>query len=159
MQEEIKFRVWDRQTKKMLYPTLVTIDSVNKQIHFPYLGTNHMFDLRDIQRYTGVKDKNGKEIYDGDILRVHRLKRPDLKEKVDYNVLPWPEDHWYDCVEIAWVHWCDMTCQYLQDYDYRRYDDIYPLDTGQDHRYEIVGNVVENPELLDGYVYNPARTI
>ena len=112
---EIKFRAWDDQQTCMIYPNQ---GIVNNMQSWEIL---QRFDI--VMQHTGLKDKNGTEIYEGDIVQAyytHKLKGGIFEIRYlerSFSMTQNKEDTELDCV---WFHIC-----------------------------EVIGNIYENPELLN----------
>lgn len=62
MNREIKFRVWDSQDNRMILSPHLSVNAGE-------LMPNYHYEI--LMQYTGLKDKNGKEIYENDIVKLY----------------------------------------------------------------------------------------
>jgi hypothetical protein len=135
---EIKFRAWDKITKRIYNVRMIDFDANGKpdwirlidwvQISedtWDYDFPEKRFDEYELMQYTGLKDKNGKEIFEGDILQF---------EFEGENILTCPVS-WEKNLSM-WK--CGISLVTILP------EDLFVENT----TYEIVGNIYENPELL-----------
>ena len=120
---EIKFRAWIKELNEIR--EVEYINFWKKMISFPnkfckeyYLNAD--FDEIELMQYTGLKDKNNEEIYEGDIVTLHNNK---------YKVI-------FNTEEARFV---------LRDDEFEM---NIPFTNNNNERMEVLGNVYENPELL-----------
>ena len=117
----IKFRAFD--DGKMIYPT----GALSKLKRF----INVIREDAIIMQFTGLHDKNGKEIYEGDILNVGENLVCEIVY-VDKNVEDYGDE--IHCAFHAKVYIHNKTI---------------PLDSYLKNNCEIIGSIHENPELLE----------
>ena len=119
---EIKFRAWDKENEKMMKVSSLHLE--NKEISVKENGTFRLFRMQDLMQYTGLKDKNNKEIYEGDILFFR-------DENTKYVVV------WQDAAFI------------IKSIEIRKYSEEMCWLDDIEICCEIVGNIYENKNLLE----------
>ena len=127
---EIKFRAWDKK-EKLLHTGIDWLDiGLDGKIYNMQISEGLEETERYIlMQYTGLKDKNGKEIYEGDIL--------------------FSKKSWYGCDMEYVVFWHNKeACFFLDNKKYMEFP--MPLSVSNpDGCGEVIGNIYENPELLE----------
>jgi uncharacterized phage protein (TIGR01671 family) len=134
---EIKFRAWDKQQKAMLHMPLNSNFGISR--FFGFLTDNHI-----VMQYTGLKDKNGKEIYEGDKFKKQVLLCPDGISSA-HNIA-----YWLD-VECEVVFFNGSFCGEWKIKNAKKYNAIFSNRQGYAEilSIEVIGNKYENPELLE----------
>lgn len=131
---EIKFRAWDKKTKTMR--DVIRIDFTRKQVELePSPLIRNIVDVVLMQD-TGLKDKNGERILEGDIVRL--LCQENRGEWKDFEV-------------VGKVVFAPEFLQFLVA-DKTGYIEITNNENYEILEVEVLGNVFENPELLESEV-------
>jgi uncharacterized phage protein (TIGR01671 family) len=129
---EIKFRAWDEEKQK--YIPNVIMNMHGDTFHYDFDKKDYFGCDVIIEQYTGLKDENGVEIYEGDILlsqaytdKPHSQK---AKSKRFHVVVKWDNKNakFYSCRNNIDI------------YRYGQWGDFFDV--------RIVGNIHENKELL-----------
>lgn len=130
-----KFRVWDKEGNRMILPKyLYSIDLLKEQVtertkcNYTFSLHSIPFDKVEFMQSTGLKDKNGKEIFEGDVLAI------ETDEGVTNLKVFWDEKHALFMFESKKYNEKDLLAELVE-------DNTYP--------FEIIGNIYENKELLD----------
>jgi uncharacterized phage protein (TIGR01671 family) len=121
MMREIKFRAFNTIVSRMQYFNLQDIEKQKGSIQWHILK---------IMQYTGLKDREGKEIYEGDIVKFKHNVYDSIEGKNFIETLIFKQPVIYDKEKAQ------FTFKYQERYKIKlKYT-------------EIIGNIYDNPELL-----------
>lgn len=130
---EIKFRAWDNRSKKWLcgyeYPNLGGFNLLGETVLLGewsgvldrFLMGRDGYEPEDLiaMQYTGLEDKNGKEIYEGDIVKSEQWNPSTYQICFNRGAFYIAKENRYEVADI----------KYVEDF-------------------EIIGNIYENPDLI-----------
>jgi hypothetical protein len=135
----IKFRAWDTEFKKMFHDIVVFPGGMNfvravydnrdvRAVEWRTEGAHRnpsswepLWIEGELMQFTGLLDKNGKEIYEGDIVAITSF---------EYGIERW-EIRWSDINSGFWI------------------GTYHPLNQGMAKLAGVIGSIYENPELIE----------
>lgn len=123
---EIKFRAWHKELKIMANVVVIALRKFVCVSHPDIKLTDSSWDWEDIElmQFTGLHDKNGKEIYESDILKI-------MYRSIPTDIF----------IELVNFRDCEFQVGNLSLYNFYKIGDSI----------EIIGNIFESPELK---IYN-----
>ena len=125
---EIKFRTWDNCCNAPEYredgmSDLLETNTFGNLLRFSD-AIKELWPDDVLMQYTGLKDKNGKEIYEGDILK----DKDGAKGKIYWRIYGWDVSVYSKPNNFDWPAWA-VPVRWIE--------------------LEVIGNIYENPELLE----------
>ena len=131
---EIKFRAWNKKKRKLLEVWNIKFrldyrEEINGAVDSISVKDDGIDEIDDfiLMQYTGLKDKNGKEIYEGDILEVNvELDNKKICHQVKYY------ENGFFLFQLN-----GLPSTFLIHSEYL-------------NQHKIIGNIYENPELKRG---------
>lgn len=133
--ESISFRAWDKEEKKMHKVKTIEFSRRGARIiHLAEVQSNGKGDHKrwhssvELMQSTGLKDKNGTEIYEGDIVKYNTVPNSSLS------------DNYFKIIQARSGEWR------IDNYIEGR------VLIFSDYQVEVVGNIFENKELLEDKV-------
>lgn len=116
---QIKFRAWDAERKEMCVKGLQFTYEEPHGVYGFYHADGREMEEYILMQFTGLLDKNGKEIYEGDVISFNNNR--------------------------GTITWLNGGARFLVAWENKAFDN---LSVGHAIKYEIIGNIHEGPKLL-----------
>jgi len=142
MTREIKFRGKRKDNGEWVYGDLIHTSPTDMSIvECGYFTVKSSYEVipETVGQSTGLKDKNGKKIFEGDVCRVLYT---DWASQTDYSISL--EEYLISISNIGYIVW--NAPKYEIKFNKGGFNN---LDVGTNGCKEVIGNIYENPELLD----------
>ncbi len=143
MQREIKFRVWNKVWKCMYYLTGLSFIG-KKHIQLYYTDSDDdrttctvLLENIELMQYTGLHDKNGIGIYEGDIVRFKEIIYEDCRKKKIVRKET-------EVMAVSYEHGTFGLKKSINSSRFKAF-----IWVGEDDELEVIGNIHESPELLE----------
>lgn len=139
-----KFRAWDKETQTMLDVSLIDFKKSVLSVSIGNLAKPNFINFDDVNlmQSTGLLDKNGKEIFEGDIIRTNAYGCI-----VGFGEYTYFEDEHTQTTEIGfYLSFLNVTPATYAPFDKYYWDNC-----------EVIGNIYENELdliMYEGYKYN-----
>ncbi|WDW17301.1 YopX family protein [Enterococcus faecium] len=133
-----KYRAWNKKTQSFIDYGDLVLDLRSGKTYAGDIGlvesTIDVTDQIELMQSTGLKDKNGVEIFEGDVVSVSVRNGFDyLDNKV--------------CIVKNSIDYSGLVCSTVdEDLEYQ----IFNTELFEEYTYEVIGNIWENSELLEG---------
>ena len=133
-----KFRAWDEEKQKMFYRVMVGNCDQNDEnrncpvVYYEGSGWKHFEDLKYITQSTRTYDKEGKEIFVGDVLQIYFVKA----------IVRFGKYRYHEEKKVLSGNGFYLECLNVMDQDC-----ISPYEPDVLDKAEIIGNIFENPTL------------
>lgn len=132
------FRAWDEEKQKMFYRVMVGNCDQNDEnrncpvVYYEGSGWKHFEDLKCITQSTRTYDKEGREIFVGDVLQIDFVKA----------IVRFGKYRYYEEKKVLSGNGFYLECLNVMDPDC-----ISPYEPDVLDKAEIIGNIFENPTL------------
>lgn len=148
MNREIKFRGRDIHKNEWVYGYAVYTEHVGIGWHiFQNMQFSNSRQVEFVNQYIGLKDKNGIDIYEGDIIRMHQFLFDGNEIENELTGVITFTNSEFSIAQIYSTYWQENTGHGPGEDSGTPLCNFYGL---HEESFEVIGNIYENPELLKG---------